>query len=109
METQEIHGQSVDESARHGHSVISEAVARAGIESSDGVLSTMNGQRGASTADRCPRCGKTIQAPMLLAHAKAEEYLIELIKRDHPEWVQPDGTCSRCSNYYRVLAQRTGV
>jgi hypothetical protein len=46
---------------------------------------------------------------MLLAHAKAEEYLIGLIKRDHPEWVRPNGTCPRCNIYYRLLAKRTGV
>ena len=60
-------------------------------------------------SEHCLRCGKDIQVPMLLAHAKAEEYFIELIKGDHPEWVQPDGTCPRCTLYYRVLAKRTGV
>lgn len=87
METPEIHGQSGDESARNGPSVISRAMA----------------------LDRCPRCGKTFQGPMLLAHAKAEEYLIGLIKRDHPEWIEPGGTCPGCVAYYRVLVERTGV
>lgn len=58
---------------------------------------------------RCPRCGRTIQKPLVLAHAKAEEYLIGLIRRDHPEWRQPDGACPACQAYYRALVERTGV
>ncbi|MBI3083140.1 MAG: hypothetical protein HYY90_02075 [Candidatus Omnitrophica bacterium] len=45
----------------------------------------------------------------MLAHAKAEEYLIGLIKRDHPEWAEPNGACHGCEAYYRVLVERTGV
>lgn len=108
METQEVYGQSAGESTRNGQSVISKAVARTWPQWSGTDASTDTPQTPSMT-DRCPRCGRDIRVPMLLAHAKAEEYLIELIKRDHPEWVQPDGTCRRCKLYYRVLAKRTGV
>ncbi len=57
----------------------------------------------------CPRCGRYIQGESILAHAKAEEYLIGLIQRDHPEWVEPDGTCSSCKTYYQALVERTGI
>lgn len=87
METQGVHGQSAAESTRNGPSVISRAMAM----------------------DRCPRCGKPISGPIMLAHAKAEEYLIGLIKRDHPEWAEPNGACHGCEAYYRVLVERTGV
>lgn len=108
METQGGYGQSAGESTRNGQSVISKAVAHAWPQW-PGTGSPMNTPQRSSVTDRCPRCGKTIEAPLLLAHAKAEEYLIELIKRDHPEWVRPDGRCPRCNIYYRLLAKRTGV
>ncbi len=57
---------------------------------------------------RCPRCGENIQESILLPHVKAEEYLIELIKRDHPNWVQSDGKCPPCVDYYRTLIEQTG-
>ncbi len=58
---------------------------------------------------QCPRCGRYIEGARILAHAKAEEYLIGLIKRDHPEWVEPEGTCLRCGTYYQALVERTGI
>ena len=58
---------------------------------------------------QCPRCGRYIEGSNVLAHAKAEEYLVGLIKRDHPEWVEPDGTCSPCKTYYQALVERTGI
>ena len=57
----------------------------------------------------CPRCGRSIEESKLLPHVKAEEYLIELIKRDHPKWVQSDGKCPPCKAYYRSLVEQTGV
>lgn len=109
MDVRTHHQRSEGESSDKGQFVISKAVALSRMQPSNAPPCITNGHRCASTTDRCPRCGKDIPAPMLLAHAKAEEYLIELIQRDHPEWVQPDGTCPRCKFYYRVLAKRTGV
>ncbi len=56
----------------------------------------------------CPRCGRYISGPTLLAHAKAEEYLIGLIGQDHPEWDEPD-TVPQSKAYYRALVEQTGV
>ena len=33
----------------------------------------------------------------------AENYVINLIRNEHPEWVAEDGSCSRCEEYYREL------
>ena len=56
----------------------------------------------------CPRCGRYISGPSLLAHAKAEEYLIGLIGQDHPEWAEPE-TVPQSKAYYRALVEQTGV
>ena len=77
--------------------VISRAVEKSKMEGSDPRM------------DLCPRCGRYISGPNLLAHAKADEYLIGLIGRDHPEWVGPDGRCTRCVGYYQSLVERTGI
>ncbi len=90
----------------HHMNVPTSQEARAGKHRS---LAGSNEQSRASMMDDCPRCGKTINGPTRLVHVKAEEYLIGLIKRDHPEWVDPDGTCPQCATYYRVLVERTGV
>ena len=36
-------------------------------------------------------------------HDIAEQYLLEIIKSEHPEWVEDDGSCSRCEEYYNHL------
>ena len=32
-----------------------------------------------------------------------EEYLINQIKKEHPEWVEQDGACRKCIEYYHAL------
>ena len=68
--------------------------------------STMEGSQ--PRMDPCPRCGRYISGPSLLAHAKAEEYLIGLIGQDHPEWDEPE-TVPQSAAYYRALVEQTEV
>ena len=89
--------------------VVGRTVARAWPWVSATPLSTTTEPGSSSMREPCLRCGKIPKGPSLLAHAKAEEYLIELIKRDHPEWGEPDGTCPRCAAYYRTLVEQVGV
>ena len=32
-----------------------------------------------------------------------EYELLQMIKRDHPEWVESDGSCQKCAEYYDSL------
>ncbi|MBI4042166.1 MAG: zf-HC2 domain-containing protein [Deltaproteobacteria bacterium] len=48
---------------------------------------------------RCPICEKEVRYFEL--HRKAEEQLIEIIKRTHPDWAEHSGVCSQCLRYYR--------
>lgn len=32
-----------------------------------------------------------------------EAYVLDVIKSEHPEWIEPNGDCSRCVAYYRSL------
>jgi hypothetical protein len=42
-------------------------------------------------------------------HAKAEEYMINLIKKDHPEWNKGKKTCNACIDYYRELVKKAEI
>jgi hypothetical protein len=58
---------------------------------------------------RCQICDRDIDDFVALAHIKAEEYLIELIQRDHPEWKKDKKTCSKCIEYYRKLIKESEI
>ncbi|MFA5200573.1 MAG: hypothetical protein WC442_06730 [Candidatus Omnitrophota bacterium] len=58
---------------------------------------------------RCQICGRDIDDYASLAHIKAEEYLLELIKKDHPEWAKDDKTCHKCIEYYRKLVKENEI
>ncbi len=32
-----------------------------------------------------------------------EQYVLNVIEEEHPEWVEPDGSCPRCVHYYQSL------
>ena len=32
-----------------------------------------------------------------------EAYVLDVIKSEHPEWIEPDGDCARCVAYYHSL------
>ncbi len=58
---------------------------------------------------KCQLCDREIDDFASIAHAKAEEYLIELIRRDHPEWKEHEKTCHKCIEYYRKLVKETEI
>ena len=58
---------------------------------------------------RCQICGKDVDDAVGIAHIKAEEYILELIRKDHPEWDKAKGTCDLCLEYYRELIKRSEI
>ena len=58
---------------------------------------------------RCQICDRDIDDFASLAHIKAEEYLIDLIRRDHPQWHKDKGTCPECLEYYRKLIKESEI
>lgn len=54
---------------------------------------------------RCQICERDIDDFVSIAHIKAEEYLIELIRKSHPEWKADKKTCLKCIDYYRKLVK----
>ncbi|MFA4889178.1 MAG: hypothetical protein WC628_06360 [Candidatus Omnitrophota bacterium] len=58
---------------------------------------------------RCQICDRDIDDFAGIAHVKAEEYIIELIRRDHPEWKEDAKTCHKCVDYYRKLIKESEI
>ena len=44
-----------------------------------------------------------------LEHIKAEEYLISLIQKDHPQWQDKEPTCKECIEYYQKLVKDSEI
>jgi hypothetical protein len=57
----------------------------------------------------CQICGREVDESAALMHVKTEEYLLELIRRDHPEWKEAHGTCRHCVDYYRALVNKAEI
>ena len=58
---------------------------------------------------KCEICQRMIDEDRGLEHVKAEEYIIELIKKDHPQWRDKTATCKECLDYYRRLVNEAEV
>jgi hypothetical protein len=57
---------------------------------------------------RCPLCQEVFPLTDLFSHAEREskeieQYTIEMIKSQHPEWVKEDAACPKCWEYYNNL------
>jgi len=57
---------------------------------------------------KCPLCHRYFPVDNLRVHAKSESeelqrYTIDMIRSLHPEWVQEDGSCPKCWEYYSLL------
>ena len=56
---------------------------------------------------RCPLCSENVNAGEIRSHAALDDQrfreglVIARIKQDHPEWVEADGACEQCLEYYR--------
>lgn len=47
----------------------------------------------------CPICRKEVR--FIELHEKAERQILDIIRKDHPEWADKEGLCSPCLEYYR--------
>jgi hypothetical protein len=57
---------------------------------------------------KCPLCGESIPSSEMRSHVEKDtrelrESAVNLIRRNHPQWVEEDGACSKCWEYYEAL------
>ena len=48
---------------------------------------------------KCTLCGEEAED----LYTIAEKYVLDLIESEHPEWVESDGACRKCVEYYNAL------
>lgn len=51
----------------------------------------------------CPLCEKSMEEHDFLFHSEIEEILLDLIKKNHPQWVTEDGACPLCVERYKAI------
>jgi hypothetical protein len=49
----------------------------------------------------CPTCNKRIQRDLKIIIDHTEEHIVEIIKKDHPDWAESNGVCKKCYQYYK--------
>jgi len=54
---------------------------------------------------RCPICQAYVEEDMVKICQESEEWILESIKRTHPQWVEKDGSYSECLEYYKQLGK----
>lgn len=53
---------------------------------------------------KCSLCDSLVPEESFYMHRKMEKAIINLIKKKNPHWVETDGSCARCYEYYRAMA-----
>ena len=55
----------------------------------------------------CGVCGKKVGADMMVYREHTEKHIVDLVKVDHPDWVETDGMCKKCIEYYKAELKGT--
>ena len=54
----------------------------------------------------CPLCGEEVTKNVFQFHFETEKYVLDRIVKEHPEWKESDGSCTRCLKYYMILGKQ---
>ena len=49
----------------------------------------------------CPICEKGMPRELRYIVPHTEEHIVEEIKKKHPKWVDGNGVCKKCYEYYK--------
>ena len=49
----------------------------------------------------CDVCGQRVAGDMINYIDHTERHVIDLVKHDHPDWIESSGICKKCLEYYR--------
>jgi hypothetical protein len=50
---------------------------------------------------KCSICGDKIDGDLKLFVDHTETHVVDAIKERHPDWVEKDGVCLKCLDYYK--------
>lgn len=51
---------------------------------------------------RCPLCLKEMPRDLVVYLDHTQQHIIDRIKQEHPEWIEVDGVCKPCTEYFRM-------
>ena len=51
---------------------------------------------------QCSLCKQKITGDMITYVNHTEKHIIDLVKTDHPDWIEQSGICTKCLEYYRA-------
>lgn len=77
--------------------------------SSDPILCNRCAAREKEKRYKCHLCGRMIHENRSLEHIKAEEYFVNLIRKDHSHWGEREPSGKECVDYYRQLIQKAEI
>lgn len=49
----------------------------------------------------CGVCGERLNRDLLGFKKHTEEHIVEIVKKDNPQWVEESGICPKCLEYYQ--------
>ena len=50
----------------------------------------------------CSVCQRKIAGDLIYFKDHTEIHIVDLVKHDHPQWIETDGICQQCVEYYRA-------
>ncbi len=50
---------------------------------------------------KCSVCDQAIEGDLLVYINHTESHIMDEIKAKHPQWVENDGVCQKCVEYYK--------
>jgi len=51
---------------------------------------------------KCSVCDKRVEGDLLVYIDHTEDHIMDEIKAKHPDWVQEDGICQKCVDYFKA-------
>ena len=50
---------------------------------------------------KCSVCQEQVEGDLLVYINHTQEHIIDEIKTKHPEWIENDGICPKCEDYFK--------
>ena len=48
-----------------------------------------------------PTCNESMSRDLLVVMSHTEEHIIDVVKKNHPAWIEKNGLCKRCYEHYK--------
>ena len=49
----------------------------------------------------CSVCGARVPRDLILYVSHTDQHIIDEIRKNHPDWIEKDGICVKCVDYYK--------